>query len=717
MSSVPRRARRATVFIAVLLTAALAVPATAIATSAVVPSSAPVVALEGPATVELVDTPSVRRARLAVKPSIPKPAKGDEPRVLELALGNLRDSNLDGVLSLAWEAAPDGTALALLLELKDTVRRPGTYRVVLAPLPTSRPADRLELQITLTPAKLGLPEKLVVSRTVRWPLDAEEVRQSLVAREESRTTRVSALEVSRVASSAAGLPVSMGITPARTPAAIPPDGQVEIPYDLDSGFPLGAVTGKLRFSAPELASPVLLDYEVRSRLSSAYIPVIIGLGFLLGWLVRKHLAKVIQLGEARDAAKRLLATVAATLAERPDAVFHQAVRRHWDSLVVARNGADPEAITAAITQLDEAWRDAVRKFGERQVAALALLDELRALAAPPLPLPPATGGPLRMAREAAERARIALAANDVATAEHEVRAVGVLAADVQRAGLDWQDKVGRLLSGLRSAPLGLPSVVVTQFDDRNRTAPAFDAVKPETDLTTPNARRAMFVAFHRQVRDAHNRFAELSARLQAEWALIEQVVAPVRGKLTPAYAALAAALADFCKELEGAADDPAALESELVARLQALDTHWREGLLNQVAPAARPRATPLYEKREFLHLAQAVIQAMPNVVLNATQPTYVSGGWVAAAGASRQGTADIVGSAAPGARSVPAPQEALTVHQARGLQSAVLAALYAGVYWALNADTFGAQLSEVGTLLVTSFGLDLGVEGLLKLKK
>ena len=74
-------------------------------------------------------------------------------------------------------------------------------------------------------------------------------------------------------------------------------------------------------------------------------------------------------------------------------------------------------------------------------------------------------------------------------------------------------------------------------------------------------------------------------------------------------------------------------------------------------------------------------------------------------------------SAAPGALAVPAPQEALTVHQARGLQSAVLAGLYIAVYWTLNADTFGAQLSEVGTLLVTSFGFDLGVEGLLKLKK
>ncbi|MBI4610981.1 MAG: hypothetical protein HY726_18470 [Candidatus Rokubacteria bacterium] len=703
------RAVRAAALITALLTLELAVPAAAVAAAAVT--------LEGSATVEFVDVAPARRARLAVKPSVQKPAKGDEPRVLELALGNLRDSDLDGALSVAWEAAPDGTPLALRLELKDTVRRPGTYRAVLAPLPKSRLGERLELQIVLTPAKLGLPEKLVVSRTLQWPFETAEVKQALVAREESRATRMSALEVSRVASSAAGLPVSVGITPGTAPVAIAADRQAEIPYALDTGFPLGTVTGKLRFSALELTNPVLLDYEVRTRLSSAYIPVIIGFGFLLGWLVRKRLAQLIQLGEARDLAARLLSPVAATLTERPDATFQQAVRPRWEQLVTARNGDDPQAIATAMTQLDQAWRAAVTEFGQRQTAALAALDELRALAAPPLPVPLATRPSLRAARDAAQRARASLDRNDVATAQNELGAVGVLAADVQTAALDWQDAMGRLLSRLRTAPLGLPSVVVTQFDDRNRTAPALDAIKPETPLATPSERRALFLAFHGEFRDARNRLAELSARLEAEWALIDQALGPVRGQLTPGYPALTAAAVAFRKELEGAADNPAALEAALTTRLQELDGHWRQGLLEEAPAAARPNLLPLYQKREFLQLAQEVVKVMPGALLGPAQPALVSGPWVSLAAAAPVAAADIMGSAAPGALAVPAPLEALTVHQARKLQSAVLAGLYIAVYWALNADTFGAQLSEVGTLLVTSFGLDLGVEGLLKLKK
>ena len=94
----------------------------------------------------------------------------------------------------------------------------------------------------------------------------------------------------------------------------------------------------------------------------------------------------------------------------------------------------------------------------------------------------------------------------------------------------------------------------------------------------------------------------------------------------------------------------------------------------------------------------------------------MSGPWVSLA-AAPVAAADVAGSAAPGALTIPAPEEALTVRQAKGLQSAILAGLYIAVYWTLNSDTFGAQLSEVGTLLVTSFGLDLSVEGLLTLKK
>jgi hypothetical protein len=47
----------------------------------------------------------------------------------------------------------------------------------------------------------------------------------------------------------------------------------------------------------------------------------------------------------------------------------------------------------------------------------------------------------------------------------------------------------------------------------------------------------------------------------------------------------------------------------------------------------------------------------------------------------------------------------------------LLAVVYIAVYWMLNADGFGTSIKDLATLFVTSFGLDLSAEGILKLKK
>jgi hypothetical protein len=678
--------------------------------------AAPVVVLEGPATVELVDTGTPRRARLAIKPGAPKPAPDDRPRVLELSFGNLRDPGLEGALAASWELAPDGTPLALQLELKDAVRRPGTYRAVLAPLPKSRPDERVEFQINLVPAKLGLPEKLIVSRTLWWPLAPDELKPPLIIREDSRTTRLSALQISRLTASVGAVTTSTGLTPAAEPLAVAPGRQVDVPYSLDRGLPLGTITGKLRLSAPELADAATLDYEIRTRLSGAYIPVVIAIGFLLGWLVRKYLAGLIRLGEVRGSAARLLSPVATSLAERPDATFQAAVKPAWQSLAEARAGHNPDAIVAATTELDQKWRAALTDFTQRQVAAVALLDELRALAAPPLPLPASAAGLLPPARDAAQRARAALDRNDVVTASAELQALATLAQDLHRTALDWQDAMMRLVRDLRGAPLGLPAIVVKQFDERSASAPLpLDGIKATTLLSSATERRALFIQFDTQFREARNRLRELASRLESEWAQINQAVQPVRPRL-PAFDALATLIAAFGQDVEAAADNPAGLTKGLSDRLRELHGHWNEALVKPAPQAAQTNLKTLADQREYLKLAQELVKSFGNVPLGGAAQTLASVVWSVIAG-SPLVAAETAPSATPGARALPAPAETPSADSPRFVQSIILGGLYIAVYWLLNADTFGTQLSDLATLLVTSFGLDLGVEALLRLKK
>jgi hypothetical protein len=689
--------------------------------SSVTTGTSPLVALEGSTTVELADAVSPRCARLAVKPSTPKPVGDEQPRVLELSLGNLRNPGLGDALSAVWELAPDRSPLALVVTLKDSVRRPGVYKAILAPLSASIPAERLELQISLAAAKLGLPEKLIVSRTLRWPLCADGFEPDLEVREESRAVRITALTVTRVTSNAGTTPLPVGLNPLPGPFAIAPGRSAHISYRVDPGLPLGSSTGKLRFSAPELADPVVLDYEVRTRLSSGYIPIIIVSGFFLGWLVRKRLATLIRLGQTRTAAARVLSSVDGALSERPDAVFQKALKPVWQKLARACAADDPDAIVAATAALDQELRANLVDFGQRQIAGLTGLDELRALAAPLLPLPKAALALLPPAREASDRARAALDRNDVVGAQAELAAVQGLAKGVHEVALQWQDDLRNLLEGLRRAALGLPAAVVSQFDQRSQSWPAIDVVKAGTTFSTPAERHALFVDFHSEFREARLRLIELAMRLDSEWVLIEQALAPVRARLQPAFDELASSVHRFQTDLEASADDPDALRQTLHEKLKRLADGWRGGLLDQAPEAARANLSALYEGREFLKLASEVTKSL-------TVQNKMLGGGPAAVLASPEWSAQRVelpeaapASVAPSvalrAFALPPIPETITVPEATFIRSAILATLYIAVYWMLHADTFGTQMSDTATLLLTSFGLDLGVEGLLQLKK
>src|SRR5580704_15776424 len=95
--------------------------------------------LEGPTSVEFADSGRERLAHLAVKPDLVKVNSNDTPRVIEFASGDLRFNTSDNPLSASWDLSTTG-APALVLKLGDSLRRPGTYQAILAPLSSSQPA-------------------------------------------------------------------------------------------------------------------------------------------------------------------------------------------------------------------------------------------------------------------------------------------------------------------------------------------------------------------------------------------------------------------------------------------------------------------------------------------------------------------------------------------------------------------------------------------------
>jgi hypothetical protein len=134
----------------------------------------PVIVLEGPASVEFSDAAGARTARLAVKPVTAKVTEADAPQVVEFTMGDLRLDQPSSPLTASWQVLKDNSPAALVLTLSEKVRRPGVYRAVIAPLPGSQPAERLTLQITIRAAKLKLPDKLIIARTIRSPFAASD---------------------------------------------------------------------------------------------------------------------------------------------------------------------------------------------------------------------------------------------------------------------------------------------------------------------------------------------------------------------------------------------------------------------------------------------------------------------------------------------------------------------------------------------------------------
>jgi hypothetical protein len=324
---------------------------------------------------------------------------------------------------------------------------------------------------------------------------------------------------------------------------------------------------------------------------------------------------------------------------------------------------------------------------------------------------------LSPARDAAQRARAALDRNDVLTATTELHALPALAADLHRTALDWQDAMMRLIQDLRTAPLGLSAVVVKQFDERNTSAPLpLGGITPTTPLSSTQERRALFIQFHTQFREARNRLGELASRLESEWALIKQTVEPARVRLLPALDTLTASIATFARDVEGAADNPGGLATGLSDRLRQLHGYWLDAMVKPAPQGAQQALKAIADRRDYLNLAQELVKSFGNVPLGWTAQTLTGVAWRMMTGTPLV-AAETAPSATPGVRALPAPAETPSAGSPRFAQSVILGGLYIAVYWLLNADTFGTQLSDLATLLVTSFGLDLGVEALLSLKK
>lgn len=126
-------------------------------------------------------------------------------------------------------------------------------------------------------------------------------------------------------------------------------------FDLQGNFPLGTAKGKLSINADQLAAPVQMDFEVRSRTTYFILIVALFLGLGLGWITRSFLKGRLDRTKEQKKTFVLIKLIDATLAQTGDDGFTTSLNTVRTAATDALNAKTADAIKnqtdAAQTQL------------------------------------------------------------------------------------------------------------------------------------------------------------------------------------------------------------------------------------------------------------------------------------------------------------------------------------------------------------------------------
>lgn len=697
------------------------------------------VTLDSGTTAQLCSECSPRDIRFAVTPKSGfKVGKSENPKVVEVSFGNLRDQSWVPLFVPHWELSSSsaGAPVALIIHVDDRIRKAGNYDVLLNLKPASMPAaPRLKIQIIHPASKLEFPEKLIVNRTVRWPLSTDEDKMRLDVREASGASGIT--EVTAVPHASmlgtelvTGQIVLKDLNSGGSASKFIAEGQTrQLAYDLSGDFPLGTVAGSIRFLAPELTDPVTLSFEVRSRLTKVYILVAIILGLLISWLLKVYLHNLVALGEARSKGSPLLDRVREDLASHPDAAFQEALTPAATNLNNALTGADAAMIAQRTTELDQAWRAALAAFATHRQDAQTALDELRGVVESGWMVPPSVLISLAHAKQApagdldTPHIQEQIAGSDPSGALTRIAELRRhLAGELRTAGTEWHDGVQLYLQSLATAQAGLPDQVVTQFATAlTNSTQRLNCMNPA--LLVPDPAAPVLIQFLRdcesEYRAARELLKELRMRLMQEWTAFATALNLADDDVA---ADLKTELEALGTSIEAGASNPVLGGKELPGRLRNLQEAWSqvvERLIEHIPDKQRENIRDLVQRRDFVGAAKqaaAAIAAHENVVLGDEQ-VQAQGplSWPQLTGLLPGSPLTLL-SSAPWTLRIPNALPGLhfrslgRIFTAKGVQTLLVGFLF--TVWAYNSysHNYTGTWSELTGYFFGAFGLDLTVD-------
>lgn len=540
-------------------------------------------------------------------------------KVVDVVLGKRRESHLIDAFTPSIQENTTtklSQALVVVIDLKKVTEQ-GSYSIGLEAIGLSKP-QTFDLQIILPAAKLRSPGTLVIQEVMGlFGLFGSSLQSPLALQETTGRSRLSEVRFAPLPISPDDPAIDGRLAITLPNASVSARGEAKLTYGKTGYFPLGVTKGSVELSAPQLAEALTIQYEIRRRLTGAYIILIILFGLLAGFVVRTVLKRRIELNQARLKAIEFGQRIEAEQERHPDEDFHASLKDTFAKLKEAGSGQDASVIATTVNEANTALTTALNELNERRAVAENKLNELNQLVAVTASLPPAIQKPLTAIEAALEAARAEFRRDNIKGAKTQSETLRAqLASELQPLVSDWRVQLETCLLELSKDDVLLPTSLLAQWKA------AVAALKPTIDQIIALPANATVVQISQTLTavataqlTAREQIMRLGTGLQATLANVISVLGQVSLPDRPAVEQLRQTILAFNAKGTQRVAQPEQAVADLANDLAELHRAWRTALLNQIPNATdqnKKAVDDLLESRSYEQAARQVVQIIKN---------------------------------------------------------------------------------------------------------
>ena len=158
---------------------------------------------------------------------------------------------------------------------------------------------------------------------------------------------------------------------------IPPGRSLPVDFEINGDLPIGKSTTTVQLSSAELTAPVIFTIETTSRHGIVWLIFFIMLGLAVGHITRNILTKKITLSTAKLNALELIRIINQEIKNRPDQKFITAAGTMRQDLENALKKSDDVAINTVITDSKNALAAAINVHNADRISAQQMLNDLK----------------------------------------------------------------------------------------------------------------------------------------------------------------------------------------------------------------------------------------------------------------------------------------------------------------------------------------------------